>query len=130
MAGQLTIDTLKASSGVLATQNGMTGVAKAWVSFSGASGTIRSSFNVSSVTRSGTGIYIINMTTAMPDINYSATASASNSSATQFAFCGMYTTSGAGNTSAPTTSSFYLTTVNSSFTNIDPVYANVTVNGN
>jgi hypothetical protein len=73
MAGQLTIDTLKASSGVLATQNGMTGIAKAWVNFDG-TGTvaIRASFNVSSITDNGTGDYTINFTTAMPDANYSA----------------------------------------------------------
>lgn len=74
MAGQLTIDTLKASSGVLATQNGMTGIAKAWVNFNGTSGAspvIRGSFNVSSITRNGTGDYTVSYTTAMPDANYS-----------------------------------------------------------
>lgn len=70
MAGQLTIDTLKASSGVLATQNGMTGIAKAWVNFNGTNGAINGSFNVSSVTYSTTGCYIVNFTTAMADINY------------------------------------------------------------
>ena len=72
MAGQLTIDTLKASSGVLATQNGMTGIAKAWVNFNG-TGTvaIRSAFNVSSITDNGTGNYTVNFTTAMSDANYS-----------------------------------------------------------
>ena len=70
MAGQLTIDTLRAGSGVLATQNGMTGIAKAWVNFLGASGTVNSSFNVSSVTRSTTGDYTINFTTAMANTNY------------------------------------------------------------
>jgi hypothetical protein len=75
MAGQLTIDTLKASSGVLATQNGMTGIAKAWVNFNGV-GTpaIRASFNVSSITDNGTGDYTLNFTTAMPDANYSVVA--------------------------------------------------------
>lgn len=73
MAGQLTIDTLKASSGVLATQNGMTGIAKAWVSFSGnGSVTISQSFNISSITRTNTGQYTINFTTAMPNSGYSA----------------------------------------------------------
>jgi hypothetical protein len=67
MAGQLTIDTLRAGSGVLATQNGMTGIAKAWVNFDGTTspGTIRGSFNVSSVTRNSTGNYTVNFTTAM-----------------------------------------------------------------
>lgn len=70
MAGTLTLDTLKASSGVLATQNGMTGIAKAWVNFNGSTQTIRSSFNVSSITRNGTGDYTLNFTTAMPSANY------------------------------------------------------------
>ena len=70
MAGQLTIDTLKASSGVLATQNGMTGIAKAWVNFTGSSSpTIQNSFNVSSVTYNGTGDFTITFTTAMPNAN-------------------------------------------------------------
>ena len=70
MAGQLTIDTLKASSGVLATQNGITGIAKAWVNFTGSSGTINGSFNVSSVTRNSTGDYTVAYTTAMTSANY------------------------------------------------------------
>lgn len=71
MAGALTISTLNDSSGVLATQNGMSGIAKAWVNFTGTTGAINGSFNVSSVTRSGTGTYTVNFTTAMPDANYS-----------------------------------------------------------
>lgn len=82
MAGTLTLDTLKTSSGVLATQNGMTGIAKAWVNFNGVSTTtINSSFNCSSVTRNSSGNYTMNFTTAMPNANYAmagmATASAS-----------------------------------------------------
>lgn len=51
------------------------GSAKAWVNFNG-TGTvaIRASFNVSSITDNGAGIYTINFTTAMPDANYPATA--------------------------------------------------------
>ena len=71
MAGALTISTLKNDTGVLATQNGMTGIAKAWVNFNG-TGTvaIRDSFNVSSITDNGTGDYTVNFTTAMPNANY------------------------------------------------------------
>ena len=45
---------------------------RAWVNFNG-TGTvaIRGSFNVSSITDGGTGIYTVNFTTAMPDANYS-----------------------------------------------------------
>lgn len=48
-------------------------IAKAWVNFNGTTspGTIRSSYNVSSVTKNGTGDYTINFTTALADVNYS-----------------------------------------------------------
>ena len=93
MAGQLTISTLNDSSGVLATRNGMTGIAKAWVIFGGGNGTtsgqIFGSFNVSSITVVGTGDWIANYTTAMPDINNAPIAqgfgnnNASNNAVTQ-----------------------------------------------
>ena len=44
---------------------------KAWINFNGLTSTIRSSFNVSSVVRNGTGSYTINFTTALSDTNYS-----------------------------------------------------------
>ena len=70
MAGALTISTLNNDTGVLATQNGMTGIAKAWVNYSGATQSVISSFNVSSVTYTSSGIYTVNMTTAMTNANY------------------------------------------------------------
>lgn len=53
-------------------------IAKAWVNFNGTTspGTIRSSYNVSSVTKNGTGNYTVNFATAMTDANYSAVSSA------------------------------------------------------
>ena len=44
---------------------------KAWVNFNG-TGTvaIRAAYNVSSITDNGTGDYMVNFTTAMPDANY------------------------------------------------------------
>lgn len=69
MAGTLTVDQLKASTGVLATQNGMNGIAKAWIQFAG-SGTITSSFNVSSLTYTTTANYTVNFTTPMPSNTY------------------------------------------------------------
>ena len=70
MAGKITVSTINDSSGVLATQNGMTGIAKAWVRYNGVAQTITSSFNISSVTYSAAGTYIVNFTTAMPNANY------------------------------------------------------------
>jgi len=71
MAGALTISTLNNDTGVLATQNGMTGIAKAWVQYNGKTQTIAGSFNVSSVTYTSTGFFTVNFTTAMPNANYS-----------------------------------------------------------
>jgi hypothetical protein len=74
MAGSITISTLNNDTGVLATQNGMTGIAKAWVNFNGGAGNtpgvINGSFNVSSATRNSAGNYTINYTIAMPNANY------------------------------------------------------------
>ena len=76
LSGALTVPTLNAPSGVLATQNGMTGIAKAWVNFTGQSPyTINNSFNVSSITFISTGQYYINFTNAMPNANYVTTGS-------------------------------------------------------
>lgn len=46
-------------------------IAKAWVSFNGTNGAIRSAFNVSSVTRNGAGDYTINFTSPLADSNFS-----------------------------------------------------------
>jgi hypothetical protein len=73
MAGALTVDTLNSGTGVLATQNGMTGIAKAWVNCSGT--TINGSFNVSSITLPATGRFQINYTTALPNANSVVVAS-------------------------------------------------------
>jgi len=53
-------------------------LAKAWVNFNGTTATpstIRSSYNVSSITKNGTGDYTVNFATAMVDANYSAVVS-------------------------------------------------------
>jgi hypothetical protein len=71
MAGKVVVSTLNNDTGVLATQNGMTGIAKAWVQWTGGSTpSIGSSFNVSSVTRVSSGIFTVNFTTAMPNATY------------------------------------------------------------
>jgi len=46
---------------------------RAWVNFNGTNGNIRASGNVSSVSRTGTGVYTVNFATAMPDTNYVVT---------------------------------------------------------
>jgi hypothetical protein len=126
MAGRLTISTLNDDTGVLATQNGMTGIAKAWVNFNG-TGTvaIRSSMNVSSITDNGTGDYTINFTTAMPNANYSFAGSASDNNGGG-GFC--FVTS-RGQTTAPTTSALRIGTIYCAANTVqDCQFVNVTVN--
>jgi len=65
-----TVTTLNAPSGVLATQNGMNGVAKAWITFAGGAGTITQAFNISSMTKVATGRYTFSFTTAMPNTTF------------------------------------------------------------
>ena len=122
MAGKITVSTINDDTGVLATQNGMTGIAKAWVNFNG-TGTpaIRGSFNVSSITDNGTGDYTINFTTAMPNANYCVQGTMSNASGGANAI--LPTNGGA---VAPTTTSinvaFYVVGAAS-----DPTYGFITV---
>jgi hypothetical protein len=75
------------SSGVFAFNSGYGSSAtaygcRAWVNFNG-TGTpaIRASGNVSSITDNGTGNYTVNFTTALPDVNYCVTGTASNNAA-------------------------------------------------
>ena len=60
-------------SGVVKLQsNGVTTNALAWVRFDGTTspGTIKSQYNVSSVTKNGTGDFTVNFTNALTDANY------------------------------------------------------------
>jgi hypothetical protein len=72
MAGTLVANTINTDTGLFSTNNAYSGIAKAWVVFTGqGSATVLNSFNVSSVTRTGTGAFTIAFTTAMPTANYS-----------------------------------------------------------
>ena len=99
MAGRLVVTTLNNDTGVLATQNGMTGIAKAWVNFNGTAATVTQAYNVSSITRNTTGTYTINFTTNLASANYAVVGnsnligSAANSSATRSSSAGQRTVS-------------------------------------
>ena len=96
MAGTLVIDTVKSStSGPPSFQNTsgteVGQLCRAWVNFNGVTtASIRASFNVSSVTRNGTGDYTVSFTNAMPDSSYVAAGIGRRSTAgvniTQFEF--------------------------------------------
>lgn len=64
-------------SGIMKLQsNGVTTNALAWVNFNGVTTTsIRSSYNVSSVTRNSTGDYTVNYTNTLSDANYAVSVS-------------------------------------------------------
>jgi hypothetical protein len=76
---------------------------RAWVNFNG-TGTvaIRASGNVSSITDNGTGNYTVNMTTAMPDVNYAVTTTGGGLSTVR----ALLTLGNATQNAARTTSSF------------------------
>lgn len=71
-------DVLSAANGTSATT--LTGqvASKAWLNYNGSATTIRSSFNIASVTRNGTGDYSVSFSTAMIDNSYSLTTSANH----------------------------------------------------
>jgi hypothetical protein len=70
MAGRIVTSTINDDTGILATQNGMNGIAKAWCSWTGSTGAIQASFNISSVTRTSGGTFNLAFTVAMPNTNY------------------------------------------------------------
>jgi hypothetical protein len=91
-------DTAGANS--LTTAQIYNGAAKAWVNFDGTGVVaIRASFNVSSITDTGTGQYTVNFTNAMTAANFSMSLSGNHHSdvALGFAgFLGVFTTTSAG----------------------------------
>lgn len=103
---------------------------RAWVNFNG-TGTpsIRASGNVSSITDVSTGIFTVNFSTPLPDINYCAVASSQGSSA----YGGIWGDSpqvfGSGyGQVAPTINGFQVMFTGQSYTYyLDPVYALVSV---
>ena len=70
MAGTLVLDTIQDGSGNSTPSiNPIRGSAKAWLRFN-SNGTIINSFNISSVTSTAQGEWVINFTTAMPNNQY------------------------------------------------------------
>jgi len=119
-------------SGLIKVQsNGVTTNALAWVQFAGSTGTIASSYNVSSVTRNGTGDYSVTMTNATNDINYSCIASTSASPAPSRQIVQVFTSSTGVTITAPTTTVFRLNTTNGATgTNYDSTYVCAAIFGN
>jgi hypothetical protein len=130
MAGTITVSTLNDDTGVLATQNGMTGVCKAWVNYNGAAQTVRGSFNVSSVTYNGVADYTVNFTTAMPNANYAVVGSSRIDASYQSILSP--TTYNVGSIRVKTSSivqssSFFYPDVSNSLNNAESAFVNVAI---
>ena len=125
MAGTIVADTIQDGAGnSTSMDNAIYGSAKAWVNFNGVTTTsIRASYNVSSVTRSGTGSYVVNFTNALSDANYIVSGFPSRASPTTA------TTSiwSVGYASAPTASSFAICSNNYAGTFEDSYYSYIAV---
>lgn len=104
---------------------GVTTNALAWVNFNGTTspGTIRAQYNVTSVTKNGTGDYTVNFTNALTDINYSAVALPGGTAA-------VFSCRGGEDSSARTTSAWRFFTVNGSASTADAAWINVIIFGN
>ncbi len=101
---------------------------RAWVNFDG-TGTpaIRASGNVSSITDGGAGVFAVNFTTAMPDINYSISINVSLFFASFNLYSPSLNTGSGGNEVAPTTSSCSMYIARSDNVAFDPKYINVAI---
>lgn len=94
---------------------------RAWVNFNG-TGTvaIRASGNVTSITDNGTGDYTVNITTAMPDVNYGlAGGTGGTATAATLIFLDQ--------TTARTTTAFRIATVTTAGASIDAAQVNCSV---
>jgi hypothetical protein len=116
MAGTLTLSTLSDGTNSTASTNAILGSAKAWVNFVGSSGSINGSFNVSSVTYSSAGQYIVNFTNSLT-VGYATLVTAGNGGGTG------QTTGQNIQSTAPTSSSvsIYCATNGSGYS--DPAYS-------
>lgn len=129
MAGTLTISTLSDGTNSTSATNPIKGSAKAWVNFdssSGSSASIRSSYNVSSVTYNGTGDYTVNFTNALADTSYvtNITMQRGDGAGNNPGFANIYATSGNAYTSILTTS-VRVTTSNASASAMNVPYVGV-----
>jgi len=129
MAGTLVANTINTDTGLFSTNNAYLGIAKAWVSFNGSANTIYSSFNISSITKNGTGQYVANISTAMSNTNYAVIASCSVVGSYPL-FCNINSTS-AWSTQAPTTTTFAINAPNYNASGFgDPIYYSAAVFSN
>ena len=127
-ATNITLGTnLSMSAGVLnATGTPAAGGAKAWVNFDASSGTpsVRSSYNITSITDDGVGLFRLNFTSAMADANYVCTGGGSFQVST-FARGSLRNAA-----MSPTTSACPVACYQYAGSNTDASYNDITIHGN
>ena len=117
LAANAVISAKIADDAVTDAKQNLSGVAKAWVNFDGATNTsgsctMRDSFNVNSVTDNGSGDYTVNFASgALSDGNYAVAASVAFLANTSRNILNVAVTPGTGYT-APTTSALRMEVVN------------------
>ena len=94
------------------------GVAKAYVTFAGASGSLGGHFNVTSVTRNSTGNYTVNFTSNISDTSYAVAVSATDG-AGDGSICAGYGTKAVG--------SVVILTRDATTAKVDPAEVSVTI---
>jgi len=127
MAGTIVADTIQNGAGTSTSMtNAITGSAKAWCNYNGSSQVIRDSYNVSSVTRNGTGSYTFNFTNAIANANYGASASVSSMPGVSDA---MFISTDSNSTvrAAPTTTTFTVTCYRYQSSVIDADYVRIAI---
>ena len=134
MAGTVVASTINNDTGLFATNNAYLGIAKAWVNFGyvGSTLTVNSSFNVSSVTRTSTGIWNVNFATNMSDANYivSGTCGTSNTNYPSSSYSWITLGAGVYTPTSRSTSTFKFETVVSAASTLDVDTCNILVHGN
>ena len=104
MAGQLTISTLSDGTNSTSSTNCIQGSAKAWVNFVGSNGSVTKSYNVGSITRTGTGLYTVNFTNSLADANYAIFSSSTQQGVSGTSYSGTVLPGSQGGTITKTTS--------------------------
>jgi hypothetical protein len=130
MASELRVNTLKDAAGnnSIATSFVAGGSAKSFINFNAATPAIRKSFNVSSLDDNGTGLFDVNFSSAMGDVNYTLTSGSGDvggNDVFHIAFAGANTTP-----TAPTTANYPLKLTNAAGNAfVDVKFSMATVNG-
>jgi hypothetical protein len=98
MAGTIVLDAITDGTGnTVSGSTVVNGSPKAWGSYAfvgaGSTPTLRSAFNISSITRNSTGNYTFAFTTAMPNVNYSCVCTSTNTGASSAGLAYVYSKS-------------------------------------